>query len=172
MDGSIRNEASLLQFESDDGKTHFEAADARLQVGNHNQARFNLLTTHHKTDTEEIKTGVGANFELGNRGVNAGINADLTYKTEIEDGVTLDTGVSGGAEIGRNVTAEVNLRVAHVDVELPGGSMQTGLQLDTGASVGADGVRASFLGVGFHAGGGRGFGIKLPFIGFTFGGKR
>ena len=49
------------------------------------------------------------------------------------------------------------------------GSVTYGLQADTGASVGADGVRASFLGFGVSAGP-KGFGIKVPFFGFNIGG--
>lgn len=92
----------------------------------------------------EFKTGCGDLVGFGASALSASAHAEYGLNNSVGANVSL-------------VRAQGNVGPAHVGV---------GLNFDTNASIGVNGVGASFLGMGFHLG--PRLQIKTPFFDFSF----
>merc|ERR1711981_814043 len=119
-----------------------------------------------------LKTNADAEFGMGGGIAEAGLDSAI-YSYGDKQGGSVDVAkanVKGGLGIGAGgAKAKVNFGVDLVDAKAKIGKNQEikanlGLNADTGAEVGVDGVNVSFLGLGGTIG--RQTGIKTPFGSF------
>ena len=136
-----------------------QAGAAALSQGNHEAC--------------SAKAGASAEFGLG--GAIAEADADATGYSYADDEGQIDVAkgyVGGGVGIGAGgAKAKLEAGVDLVDCNLKfsenqGMDVNLGLNANTGAEIGVDGVGVSFLGFGLSAG--RNTGISTPFGGINF----
>jgi len=119
------------------------------------------------------RSNADAQFGMGGAIAEAGADARyLTYKDDVGSVDVFKGKVSGGVGAGAGgVKAKLVAGVDLVEAKAKLGKNQAvsanlGLNVNTGAECGVDGVGVSFLGLGFSAG--RNTGIKTPIGGFSF----
>ena len=124
---------------------------------------------------EALSARSSADAQFGLGGAIAEAGADARYLNYRDDSGSVDVlkgKVGGGLGAGAGgVKAKVSAGVDLVEAKAKLGKNQAvsanlGLNVDTGAEVGVDGVGVSVAGFGFSAG--RNTGIKTPFGGFSF----
>ena len=126
-------------------------------------------------NAELLKATAGAEAQFGLGGAIAEAGADATYFSLSDDAGSLDVlkgNVGGGVGIGAGgAKAKLEAGVDVVSTELKLGDKQSvsanlGLNANTGAEVGVEGVSATFLGLGASVG--RNTGIHTPFGSISF----
>ena len=175
----------LMKMKSETAEAHVETGDASkawagAKATNHYNGHFSSSAHAGAAAISQGNHEVGrakaiASAEFGLGGAIAEADADATYYSYGDDEAQIDVAkgyVGGGLGIGAGgAKAKLEAGVDFVDCNLKfsknqGMDVNLGLNANTGAEIGLDGVGVSFLGFGLSAG--RNTGISTPFGGISF----
>lgn len=163
-----------------EARTRDGRAWAGARATDHNNGAFSAGASAGaaalKDDNAELlKATASADAQFGLGGAIAEAGADATYLSLSDDKASLDVlkgNVGGGVGIGAGgAKAKLDVGVDLVSSEVKLGDKQSvsanlGLNANTGAEIGVNGVSASFLGLGASIG--RNTGIHTPFGSISF----
>ena len=175
----------LMNTRSETAQAHVETGDsskawAGARATNHNNGHYSSSAHAGVAAISQGNLEVGiakaiASAEFGPGGAIAEADADATYFSYGDDEAQIDLAkgyVGGGIGAGAaGAKAKLEAGVDLVDCNLKfsenqGMDVNVGLNANTGAEIGVDGVGVSFLGFGVSAG--RNTGISTPFGGISF----